>query len=92
MAIEKKSLISNRATAKKAVIAKSSLEPKTVATKSRGALNTSRGALNTSRGALNTSRGVLSASRMDTKVAFKSGFSTKSVFSKTAMNSKTVMN
>jgi hypothetical protein len=35
MSIQKKSLISKRATVKKAVIAKSSLEPQTVATKSR---------------------------------------------------------
>jgi hypothetical protein len=35
MSIQKKSLISNRATVKKAVIAKSSLEPQTVATKSK---------------------------------------------------------
>jgi len=76
MAIQKKSLISNRETVKKAVIAKSTLEPQTVATPSKAAFKSahvksasrmaSKSRVLTASRMANKSR-VMTASRMNNK-------------------------
>jgi hypothetical protein len=75
MAIQKKSLISNRETAKKAVVAKSTLDPQTVASKS--GLHSSKSGLHSSKSGLHSSKSGLHSSKSGismNKTMFKSTF------------------
>ena len=69
MAIQKKSLISNRETTKKAVVAKSTIDPQTVASKS--SLHSSKSGLHSSKSGLHSSKSSLHSSKSTFKTTFR---------------------